>query len=143
MEKFEVKQEYKDTEGDPHIKGKRRQRAQEIAYQDGPQATKRARTVITNPEHIAVALEYDPQEMPAPKILTMGVGNVAEEIIKIALDNNIPIMRNISLAHTLYTKCEIGHFVPEDTYATISEILKWLEHLDEKQKADYNLGLFE
>jgi type III secretion protein U len=143
MEKFEVKQEYKDTEGDPHIKSKRRQRAQEIAYQEGPQAAKRARTIITNPEHIAVALEYDPNEHPAPKILTMGLGNVAEEIIKIALDNNIPIMRNISLAHILYTKCEIGHFVPEETYAAISEILKWLEQLEAKQEAEYNIGLFE
>jgi type III secretion protein U len=143
MEKFEVKQEYKDTEGDPHIKSKRKQRAQEIAYQEGPGATKRAKTVITNPEHIAVALEYDPQEQPAPKILTMGLGPVAEEIIKIALDNNIPIMRNISLAHILYTKCEIGHFVPEETYAAISEILKWLEHLEAQKEAEYNIGFFE
>jgi type III secretion protein U len=143
MEKFEVKQEYKDTEGDPHIKSKRRQRAQEIAYQEGPGATKRARTVITNPEHIAVALEYDPQEHPAPKVLTMGIGTVAEEIIKIALDNNIPIMRNISLAHILYTKCEIGHFVPEETYSAISEILKWLDQLEAQKEAEYNIGLLE
>ncbi len=143
MEKFEVKQEYKDTEGDPHIKSKRRQRAQEIAYQEGPQATKRARTVITNPEHIAIALEYNPQEHPAPKILTMGIGRVAEEIIKIALDNNIPIMRNISLAHILYGKSEIGHFVPEETYAAISEILKWLEQLEAQGEAEYNIGIFK
>lgn len=143
MEKHEVKQEYKDSEGDPHIKSKRKQRAQEIAYQEGPQAAKRARTIITNPEHIAVALEYDPQEHPAPKILTMGLGVVAEEIIKIALDNNIPIMRNISLAHILYTKSEIGHFVPEETYSAISEILKWLEHIEAKKEAEYNIGLFE
>ncbi len=144
MEKFEVKQEYKDTEGDPHIKNKRRQRAQEIAYQEGPGATKKARTVITNPEHIAVALEYDPSQHPAPKILTMGLGPIAEEIIKIALDNNIPIMRNISLAHILYTKCEIGHFVPEETYEAISEILKWLEQLEAKKEAEveYNLEIF-
>lgn len=143
MEKFEVKQEYKDSEGDPHIKSKRKQRAQEIAYQEGPGATKRAKTVITNPEHIAVALEYDPAVIPAPKILTMGLGTVAEEIIKIALDNNVPIMRNISLAHLLFTKCEIGHFVPEETYSTISEILKWIEQLEAEKEADHNLGIFK
>ncbi|NDD59637.1 MAG: EscU/YscU/HrcU family type III secretion system export apparatus switch protein, partial [Chlamydiae bacterium] len=59
MEKYEVKQEYKDTEGDPHIKGRRRQIAREIAYSEGPNATRRARTVVTNPTHIAVAIEYD------------------------------------------------------------------------------------
>ncbi len=59
MEKFEVKQEYKDTEGDPHMKSKRRQTAQEIAYQEGPMSVKRARAVITNPVHIAVAIEYN------------------------------------------------------------------------------------
>jgi type III secretion protein U len=143
MEKFEVKQEYKDTEGDPHIKSKRRQRAQEIAYQEGPAATKRARTVVTNPEHIAVALEYDPAQHPAPKVVTMGLGVVAEEIMKIALDNNIPIMRNITLAHTLYNKCEIGHFVPEETYTAISEILKLLEQMEAQKNADYNIGLLQ
>lgn len=143
MEKFEVKQEYKDTEGDPHIKSKRRQRAQEIAYQEGPAATKRARTVVSNPEHIAVALEYDPAQHPAPKVVTMGLGVVAEEIMKIALDNNIPIMRNITLAHTLYNKCEIGHFVPEETYTAISEILKLLEQMEAQKNADYNIGLLQ
>ncbi|MCF7806084.1 MAG: type III secretion system export apparatus subunit SctU [Simkaniaceae bacterium] len=135
MEKFEVKQEVKDTEGDPHIKSKRRQRAQEIAYQEGPRSTARARTVITNPSTIAVAIEYDPEILPAPKIVTMGKDLVAEEIIKIALDNNIPIMRNIALAHQLYFKCKIGQFVPEDTYETIAEILKWIEELEAEEKA--------
>ena len=59
MEKFEVKQEYKDTEGDPQIKSRRRQTAHEIAYQEGPKSVRRAKTVITNPTHLAVALEYD------------------------------------------------------------------------------------
>lgn len=134
MEKFEVKQEYKDTEGDPHIKSKRKQKAQELAYQDGPAATNRARTVITNPSTIAVAIEYNPEELPAPKIVTMGKDMVAEEIMKIALDNNIPIMRNIALAHQLYFKCQIGQYVPEDTYETIAEILKWIEELEEEEK---------
>ena len=136
MEKFEVKQEMKDTEGDPHIKSKRKQKAQELAYQDGPGAARKARTVVTNPSTIAVALEYDPEVLPAPKILTMGKDLVAEEIIKVALDNNIPIMRNIDLAHTLYWKCAIGQYVPEDTYETIAEILKWIEELEAEQKAE-------
>lgn len=144
MEKFEVKQEYKDTEGDPHIKSKRRQKAQELAYQEGPSAASRARTIVTNPSSIAVAIEYNPEEHPAPKIVTMGKDRVAEEIIKVGLDNNIPIMRNIALAHELYWKCKIGQFVPEDTYETIAEILKWIEELErEKQPQEEILEIFK
>lgn len=142
MEKHEIKQEMKDSEGDPHIKGKRRQIAQEIAYQEGPSAARRAKTVVTNPDHIAVALEYDAEEMPAPKVLTMGKGKVAEQIIKIATENDVPIMRNVPLAQQLFEEGQIGLYVPEDTYAAIAEILKWLGELETKEK-EYIPGLFE
>lgn len=130
MEKFEVKQEYKDTEGDPHIKNKRRQITQEIAYQEGPTSTKRARAVITNPTHIAVAIDYKEEEEPAPRIVTMGKGLVAEQIIKIAAENQIPVMRNVDLAQTLYQKGQIGEYIPEETYRAVAEILKWLAKLE-------------
>ncbi len=143
MEKFEVKQEYKDSEGDPHIKGKRRQIAQEIAYQDGPGAAKRARAIITNPTHIAVAIEYNAAEEPAPKIVTMGLDGVAEQIIKVALDNNVPIMRNVDLAHLLYYKSSIGGFVPEETYEAIAEILKWVAKLEEDKAEESILEIFK
>jgi type III secretion protein U len=131
MEKFEVKQEYKDTEGDPLIKGKRREQFREIAYQDGPRAAKRARAIITNPIHIAVALKYNPEEEPAPIILTMGMGVLADQIIKIGLENKVPIMRNVDLARELYTKGHISDYIPEDTYEAVAEILKWIKSLEE------------
>ncbi|MCI5052595.1 MAG: type III secretion system export apparatus subunit SctU [Simkaniaceae bacterium] len=140
MEKFEVKQEYKDTEGNPEIKGKRRQRAQEIAYQDGPGAAKRARAVVTNPVHIAVALEYNEEEDPTPKICVMGKGEIAKKIVQIALDNNIPIMRNITLAELLYEMGNIGDYIPEEAYDAVAKILKWLQEIE--SEAEYNLGLF-
>lgn len=143
MEKFEVKQEYKDSEGDPHIKGRRKQIAQEIAYQEGPAATKRAKAVITNPTHIAVAIEYDAENEPAPKVVTMGLDQVAEEIIKIAVDNEIPVMRNIELARTLYYKCNTGNYVPEDTYEAIAEILKWVASLEEEEEKEETLEIFK
>lgn len=130
MEKHEVKQEYKDSEGDPHIKGKRKQAAQEIAYQEGPAATKRSKAVITNPVHIAVALSYSEKTEPAPRILVMGKGTVADQIVKIAVDNNIPIMRNVTLAQTLFEKGEIYNYIPEETYGAVAEILRWLEGLE-------------
>lgn len=131
MEKFEVKQEFKDTEGDPQIKGKRRELSREIAYQEGPRAARRAKAIITNPTHIAVALQYEPKEEPAPIILTMGTGVVADKIIKIGLENKVPIMRNVELARDLYTKGTISHYIPEDTYGAVAEILKWIKSLEE------------
>ena len=113
------------------IKGKRREMFREIAYQEGPRAARRAKAIITNPTHIAVALKYDPEEEPAPIILTMGSGAIAERIIKIGLENKVPIMRNVDLARELYTKGTISHYIPEGTYGAVAEILKWLESLEE------------
>ncbi len=131
MEKFEVKQEYKDTEGDPMIKSKRREMFREIAYQEGPRMAKFARAIITNPTHLAIALKYNPEEEPAPIILTMGSGVIAEQIIKIGIENKIPIMRNVDLARELYTKGKISDYIPEDTYEAVAEILKWIKSLEE------------
>ncbi len=141
MEKFEVKQEYRDTEGDPQLKSRRRQLAQEMAYQEGPSATQRARAVITNPIHIAVALDYNETADPAPRIVTMGKGLIADMITRIALENNIPIMRNVELAQTLFEKGEISDYIPEETYQAVSEILKWLQNLEAQETA--NLELFK
>ncbi|HSX38603.1 MAG TPA: type III secretion system export apparatus subunit SctU [Chlamydiales bacterium] len=139
MEKFELKQEYKDTEGDPLIKGKRREMFREIAYQEGPSAARRARAIITNPTHIAVALKYNPEEEPAPLILTMGTGLVAERIIKIGVENNVPIMRNVELARDLYTKGKISEYIPEDLYPAVAEIIKWIESLEENPEINKEL----
>lgn len=141
MEKFEVKQEYKDTEGDPLIKGKRKQIAQEMAYQEGPRATMRARAIITNPIHISVAIKYDTEEDPAPLILAMGQGPIAKMIVKIAEENHIPVMRNVELAQDLFNRGRINDYVPEDSYKAIAEILKWIEALEENP--DYNVELFK
>jgi len=141
MEKFEIKQEYKDTEGNPEIKGQRRRVAQEIAYQEGPQGVKRSRAVITNPIHIAVAIEYDEEVEPAPKIVTMGKGIVADRMVKYANEANVPIMRNVDLAQTLFEKGEIGDYIPEEAYEAISEILRWLESIEAEETA--NMELFK
>jgi type III secretion protein U len=132
MEKFEVKQEYKNSEGDPQIKGKRRQIAQEIAYQDGPAGgAKRAQAIVTNPTHIAVAIGYEKELDSAPYILAMGKDILAEQIIKLAEMNDIPILRNIPLAHTLFDEGEIHQYVPEQTYEALAEIMRWIASLKE------------
>jgi len=139
MEKFEVKQEFKDTEGNPEIKGQRRRTAQEIAYQEGPTGVKRARAVITNPIHIAVAIQYNEEEEPAPRVVTMGKGTVADQIVKLAADFDVPIMRNVDLAQTLFEKGEIGDYIPEETYEAVSEILRWLEGLESEEAAHLDI----
>lgn len=133
MEKFEVKQEYKNTEGDPQIKGKRRQMAQEIAYSEGPAAgVKKAQAVVTNPTHLAIAISYNREIDAAPYVVTMGEGMLAERIIHYAKEFNVPIVRNIDLAQKLWASGEIYEYVPEDTYMAIAEILRWIASLEEK-----------
>lgn len=137
MEKFEVKQEYKNTEGNPEIKSKRRQIAQEVAYQEGPgTAVKRAQAIVTNPTHLAIALGYKKKMDAAPYILAMGQDGLATRIIKLAEENNIPIVQNIPLAHKLWDHGEIYEYVPEDTYEAIAEILRWIESLQEENNLE-------
>jgi type III secretion protein U len=138
MEKFEVKQEYKNTEGDPQIKGRRKQMAQEIAYQEGPAATiKRAQAIVTNPTHLAIAIGYDRSIDSAPFILSKAKDGLAERMIKIAEQYNVPVVRNISLARKLWEEGEAYEFVPESTYEPIAEILRWLAALKTDDPYDY------
>lgn len=138
MEKFEIKQEFRDTEGDPNIKGKRREISREIAYQEGPSAARRAKAIITNPTHIAVAIGYADED-PAPLILVMGQGPIAEQIIKIGIEEHIPVMRNPPLAQTLFRKGKISDYIPEDTYQAVAEILKWIKSLEENPEVNMEL----
>lgn len=138
MEKFEVKQEYKNTEGDPQIKGKRRQIAQEIAYSDAPSAgVKQAAAVVTNPTHLAIAIAYDKEVDAAPYITTMGEGLLAERIIKLAEKFGVPVVRNIKLARRLWEEGGEYEYVPEDTYTALAEIIRWVRALKTENEFDY------
>jgi len=130
MEKFEVKQEYKNTEGDPHIKGERRKIAQEIAYSEGPSGGVRgAKAVVTNPTHLAIALGYEKDIDAAPYILGMGEGILAERMIEIAKKNDVPVVQSIKLAHKLWEEGDIYEFIPEDTYEAVAEIIRFVQKL--------------
>jgi type III secretion protein U len=139
MEKFEIKQEYKNSEGDPHIKGKRKQIAQEIAYQDGPTGgVKKSQAVVTNPTHLAIAIGYEKDVDAAPYIVAMGEDILAERIIKIAQDNNVPVVRNVKLAHKLWNDGDVYEYVPEDAYEAVAEILRWLNALKTEDAYEYS-----
>jgi type III secretion protein U len=135
MEKFEVKQEYKETEGNPEIKGRRREVAREIAYSEGPAAgAARANAVVTNPLELAIALGFDPELDPCPYILAMGQGVLAKQIIQIAEKGNIPIVRNISLAHLLWDEAKLYEYIPEKSYEPVAEIMRWLAELKHEEQ---------
>lgn len=104
MEKFEVKREDKESEGDPELKGKRRELAKEIAYDEGPRGVAGSQAVISNPTHIAVVIRYHVKKNPVPLIVTMGKGKKAEEILDLATFFKVPIMRNPELAQTIFKK---------------------------------------
>lgn len=137
MEKFEVKQEYKETEGNPEIKGRRREVAREIAYSEGPAAgAARAAAVVTNPTELAIALGFEQGIDPCPYILAMGQGALAKEIIKIAEKFNVPIVRNLPLAHTLWEEAKMYEYIPEKTYEPVAEIIRWLAEMKHEQQVE-------
>jgi len=122
MSKDEVKREYKQDEGDPHIKSHRRQLHREFAFGDVQQKVKNADVVVTNPVHVAVAIQYNREEMGAPEIVAKGQRLFADMIRKVAEENGVPIMRNVPLAWSLL-EVEVGGEVPEELYSAVAEIL--------------------
>jgi len=125
MTKDEVKREYKQDEGDPHIKGHRKQLHREFAFGDAKQAVKQSDVVVTNPTHVAVAIKYDRDSMVAPEIMIKGQRKFAEMIKSIAEENEIPIMRNIPLAWALF-ELEEGAEIPEELYSAVAEVLAYV-----------------
>lgn len=137
MEKFEVKQEYKNTEGDPQIKSKRKQIAQEMVYSDGPAGgVKKSNAVVSNPTHLAIAIAYNKELDAAPWITAMGQDHMAKHILELAKEYKVPVMRNIPLAHELWERGELYDYVPEDTYEALAEILRWVAQLAEEAELD-------
>ena len=134
MTKDEVKREYKEMEGDPQIKGKRKQLHREMIEQDAPRRTKQSSVLVTNPEHIAVALYYNMEGKGTslPVILATGHGPIAEEMIRVARENNIPIMRNVPLAHSLMDVGEVMTFVPSELIEPVAEVLRWVYELKDQ-----------
>src|SRR5690606_9510658 len=126
MTKQEVKEEYKQTEGDPLIKSKIREKQRRIAMSRMIQDVPKADVIITNPTHIAIAIKYDRDLYEAPYVLAKGVDLIAENIKKIAEENSVPIVENKELARILYDTLEIGDLIPEEIYEAIAEILAYV-----------------
>ena len=126
MTKQEVKDEYKNTEGDPQIKGRQRRKMQEVSQRRMMQDVPKADVVITNPTHLAVALKYDAQASTAPVVLAKGEDFLAQRIKEVARDNNIEIVENKPLARMLYHNVDIGAEIPPELYQAVAEVLAFV-----------------
>ncbi len=132
MTKQEVKDEYKNQEGDPKVKGKQRQRMREASMRRMMQQLPEADVVITNPTHYAVAIKYDPDKYDAPYVIAKGENYLAQRIKDVAKENKIEIVENKPLARMLYANVEIGELIPPELYQSVAEVLAFVYHLKGK-----------
>ncbi|PID72040.1 MAG: flagellar biosynthesis protein FlhB [Desulfobulbus propionicus] len=134
MTKQEIKEEMKETEGDPHIKSKIRSIQQQLARSRMMAAVPEADVVITNPTHYAVALKYDAKTMDSPKVVAKGQQLVAGKIRELAKEHDIPIVENPPVARLLHSKVDIGQSIPEDLFKAVAEILAYVYSLKTTKK---------
>lgn len=132
MTKQEVKDEYKNSEGDPQVKGKQRAKMREASQRRMMQDVPKADVVITNPTHYAVALKYDAEEAQAPVVLAKGTDYLALQIKEKAKEADVEIVENKPLARMLYANVEIGEEIPPELYQTVAEILAAVYRLKNK-----------
>lgn len=132
MTKQELKEEYKQMEGDPLVKSKIREKQRRMALSRMMSDVPKADVIITNPTHIAVALKYDRENYTAPYLVAKGVDIIAENIKKVAKENEIPIVENKPLARTINDIVEIGEAIPEDLYEAVAEVLAYVYSLREE-----------
>ena len=134
MTKQEVKEEYKQMEGDPKVKGKikeiQRQRARERMMQQVPGAD----VVIRNPTHFAVALRYQPERDNAPIVLAKGQDSLAQRIVEIAEANHVAVMENVPLARALYAEAELNREIPPNLYNAVAEVLVYVFKLNKDKR---------
>lgn len=129
MTKEEVKEEYKQLEGNPEIRSKIRQKQREISMRRMLSEVPKADVVITNPTHLAVALKYEPQKKPAPYVVAKGADYMAERIKEIARQNRVEVVENKPLAQTLYHSVDIGDVIPPELYKAVAEVLAFVYNL--------------
>ncbi len=132
MSKQEIKEEYKQTEGNPQIKSKIREKQRQMSLRRMMQEVPKADVIITNPTHFAVALAYREKEMSAPQVVAKGQDYMAQRIKALALESRVTIVENKPLARSLYQAAEVGDSVPQELYQAVAEVLAFVYRLKRK-----------
>ena len=130
----EIKDEYKNTEGDPNVKAALRQRRMQMLQQGMMDAVPEADFVVTNPTHIACALKYNADEMESPMLIAKGTELIAKKIIDIAKEHNVPVIENAPVARALFKMVELNHMIPPELYKAIAEILLFVYNMKKSTK---------
>ena len=130
----EIKDEYKNQEGDPHVKAALRQRRMQMLQQGAMDSVAEADFVVRNPTHVACALKYDAETMLSPTVIMKGSELIAQEIIRIAEENNVPVIDNPPVARALFRMVEIGQQIPPELFKAVAEILLFVYNLKNKSK---------
>ena len=128
----EIREEMKNLEGNPQVISRRKQVQRQLAMSRLSTAVPKADVVITNPTELAVAIQYDPEEMAAPVVVAKGAGEVAKRIRKLALENDVPVVEKKPLAQALYRDVDIGKPIPAEKYAAVAEVLAYVYQLKGK-----------
>ena len=134
MTKQEVKEEYKQMEGDPQVKGKIKEIQRRRAHQRMMQQVPGSDVVIRNPTHFAVALRYKPDQDDAPIVLAKGQDNIALRIVQIAEENKVAVIENVPLARALYAQAELNQMIPPELYGAVAEVLVYIFKLNDKKQ---------
>lgn len=134
MTKQEVKEEYKELEGDPLVKSRLRRRMNEMLRQSMPKMVAEADVIITNPTHFACAIQYDKATMQGPVLTAKGADSLAQRIKAIARENDVPIVENRPLARAIYEEVEVGKMIPEQYYQTLAVILAKVYTMNAKKQ---------
>ncbi|MRD47075.1 EscU/YscU/HrcU family type III secretion system export apparatus switch protein [Caenimonas koreensis DSM 17982] len=132
MSMEEIKQEYKQMEGDPHMKGHRKELAREIAMGEMVANTRKASVVVTNPTHVAVGLFYEESKTPLPVVVCKGEGGIAEAIKRVAEQEGIPVLQNVPLARALLSQAQVAQYIPSELIEPVAELLLAMRKLTEK-----------
>ncbi len=125
----EVKEESRDTEGDPQVAARRRQVARAMAMNRLATDVPTADVVVSNPTELAIAIRYDPKSMVAPVVVAKGGGVIAQKIRRLALENGIPVIERKPLARFLYANVDVGDEIPADQYNAVAEVLRYVYEL--------------
>ena len=134
MTKQEIKEEYKEAEGDPHVRSARRSRQMAMRRSRMLRDVATADVVVVNPTHVAVALRYEPGK-GAPRVVAKGADNIAAKIRELAEKNRVPMVSDVPLARTLYKNCEVGQEIPADLFKAVATVLAFIMTLKRRGSA--------